>query len=121
MNLFYICEKRNFLNKCGNAITCRPTTKMAKRVSCGLDFISPSDITNALQIATESKLVNYLISLNNFDTLKEIQQSLTNKNKTLVFSSGMISLHCQSLIRDIKEISLEVLNHDVSQLSHELI
>ncbi len=33
----------------------RPTTKMAKRVSCGLDFVSPADITNALQIATESK------------------------------------------------------------------
>ncbi len=26
-----------------------------KRVSCGLDFVSPSDITNALQIATEAK------------------------------------------------------------------
>ena len=28
-----------------------------KRVSCGLDFISPADITNALQVTTEAKYV----------------------------------------------------------------
>jgi hypothetical protein len=75
---------------------------MEQRVSCGLDFVSPADITNALQIATES-------------------QSLVANSVILLISSGMISLHCQSLIRDTKEISPEILKLDVSQLSLELI
>jgi hypothetical protein len=90
---------------------------MAKRVSCGLDFVSPADITNALQIATESKY--YFYSPNKFH--KKMPQSLVANSVILLISSGMISLHCQSLIRDTKEISPEILKLDVSQLSLELI
>jgi hypothetical protein len=48
-------------------------------------------------------------------------QSLVANSVILLISSGMISLHCQSLIRDTKEISPEILKLDVSQLSLELI
>lgn len=52
---------------------------------------------------------------------KKMPQSLVANSEILLISSGMILLHCQSLIRDTKEISPEILKLDVSQLSLELI
>ncbi len=97
------------------------TTKMAKRVSCGLDFVSPADITSALQIATEAKYYYFVKHPHYNNALKCLLQSDVANSKILLISSGMISLHCQSLIRDIKEIYPEIFKPDVSQLSFELI